>query len=242
MSKHTSICLSGNNSTQQPTAQPSEMGKYSTLELQAAFDAGRALGRTEGMLSYQRHIMNQLFAEAQSETSGTERRPVMREQYVRILVPNYNPDPLSVKQFFQMQSFAKDVQTYLPYQSTTLLDFMSIAYNYCLKTRQNSLDNMACYRDDFRHKVMLFLTKYYPNGFKKNKKGLSDTCYKELLKYRKPRFKRDFLGEYEPIERIWFILALRACHSFLLSGHLIGDINQFAYKLEKIALMMKGDI
>ena len=150
----------------------------------------------------------------------------MREQYVRILFPNYNPDPLSVKQFFQMQSFAKDVQTYLPYQSTTLLDFMSIAYNYCLKTRQNSLDNMACYRDDFRHKVMLFLTKYYPNGFKKNKKGLSDTCYKELLKYRKPRFKRDFLGEYEPIERIWFILALRACHSFLLSGHLIGDIAE----------------
>lgn len=94
----------------------------------------------------------------------------MREQYVRILVPNYNPDPLSVKQFFQMQSFAKDVQTYLPYQSTTLLDFMSIAYNYCLKTRQNSLDNMACYRDDLRHKVMLFLTKYYPNGFKKTRK------------------------------------------------------------------------
>ena len=35
---------------------------YSTLELQAAYDAGRAIGRTEGMLSYQRHIMNQLFA------------------------------------------------------------------------------------------------------------------------------------------------------------------------------------
>ena len=44
----------------------------------------------------------------------------MREQYVRILVPNYNPDPLSVKQFFQMQSFAKDVQTYLPYQGWQL--------------------------------------------------------------------------------------------------------------------------
>ena len=129
-----------------------------------------------------------------------------------------------------------------PYQSTTLLDFMSIAYNYCLKTQRNSLDNMTCYRDDLKHKVMLFLTKYYPSGFKKNKKGLSDTCNKELLKYRKPRFKRDFLGEYEPIERIWFILALRACHSFLLSGHLMGDIDQFAYKLEKIALMMKGEI
>lgn len=65
MSKQQNICLSGNNSTQQPTVQPSEMGKYSTPELQAAFDAGRALGRTEGMLSYQRHIMNQLFAENQ---------------------------------------------------------------------------------------------------------------------------------------------------------------------------------
>ena len=65
MSKLRENCLSGNNSTQQPTAQPSEMGKYSTPELQAAFDAGRALGRTEGMLSYQRHIMNQLFAENQ---------------------------------------------------------------------------------------------------------------------------------------------------------------------------------
>ena len=42
MSKQRNIDLSGNNSTQQPTAQPSEMGKYSTLELQAAFDAGRA--------------------------------------------------------------------------------------------------------------------------------------------------------------------------------------------------------
>ena len=52
-----------NNSNGKRTAQPSEMGKYSTPELQAAFDAGRALGRTEGMRSYQRHIMNQLFAE-----------------------------------------------------------------------------------------------------------------------------------------------------------------------------------
>lgn len=54
-----------NNSNGKRTAQPSEMGKYSTLELQAAFDAGRAIGRTEGMLSYQKHLMNQLFNENQ---------------------------------------------------------------------------------------------------------------------------------------------------------------------------------
>ena len=40
MSSTEKNCLSGNNSTQQPTDQPSEMGKYSTPELQAAFDAG----------------------------------------------------------------------------------------------------------------------------------------------------------------------------------------------------------
>lgn len=64
MSKHTNIDLSGNNSTQQSTSTH-ETGKYPTLELQAAYDAGRAIGRTEGMLSYQRHLMNQLFNENQ---------------------------------------------------------------------------------------------------------------------------------------------------------------------------------
>ena len=54
-----------NNSTGKRTAQPSEMGKYSTPELQAAFNTGREIGRTEGMLSYQRHLMNQLFNENQ---------------------------------------------------------------------------------------------------------------------------------------------------------------------------------
>ena len=41
-----------NNSNGNRTAQLSEMGKYSTPELQAAFDAGREIGRTEGMLYY----------------------------------------------------------------------------------------------------------------------------------------------------------------------------------------------
>lgn len=66
MSSTEKNCLSGNNSTQQPTDQPSRNGlRYSTPELQAAFDAGRALGRPKALLSYQRHIMNQLFAENQ---------------------------------------------------------------------------------------------------------------------------------------------------------------------------------
>ena len=56
--------MESNNST---SIQPNETVsvKYPTPELQAAYDAGRAIGRTEGMLSYQRHLMNQLFNENQ---------------------------------------------------------------------------------------------------------------------------------------------------------------------------------
>lgn len=56
--------MSTNNST--PTQSNETVSvKYPTPELQAAYDAGRAIGRTEGMLSYQRHLMNQLFNENQ---------------------------------------------------------------------------------------------------------------------------------------------------------------------------------
>ncbi|TCO87685.1 hypothetical protein EV202_13036 [Bacteroides heparinolyticus] len=33
---------------------------YSNPEQQAAFDAGRAIGRTEGMIIYQQHIIKQM--------------------------------------------------------------------------------------------------------------------------------------------------------------------------------------
>lgn len=60
----TTCIMSTNNST--PTQSNETVSvKYPTPELQAAYDAGRAIGRTEGMLSYQRHLMNQLFNENQ---------------------------------------------------------------------------------------------------------------------------------------------------------------------------------
>ena len=61
----TSTHETGKYSTPELQAILASGSPYSTLELQAAYDAGRAIGRTEGMLSYQRHIMNQLFAENQ---------------------------------------------------------------------------------------------------------------------------------------------------------------------------------
>ena len=61
----TSTHVTGKYSNPELQAILASGSPYSTLELQAAYDAGRAIGRTEGMLSYQRHIMNQLFAENQ---------------------------------------------------------------------------------------------------------------------------------------------------------------------------------
>lgn len=56
---------SGMNNSSATSTSAHETSKYSTSELQAAYDAGRAIGRTEGMLSYQKHLMNQLFTENQ---------------------------------------------------------------------------------------------------------------------------------------------------------------------------------
>lgn len=69
MLKHSNIDLSGNNSTQQPTVKPSEMGKYSTPELQAAFNSGREIGRIEGMLYYIKHASENMQKEAEKLNS-----------------------------------------------------------------------------------------------------------------------------------------------------------------------------
>ena len=54
-----------NNRNGKRTAQPSEMGKYSTPELQAAFNSGREIGRTEGMLYYIKHASENMQKEAE---------------------------------------------------------------------------------------------------------------------------------------------------------------------------------
>ena len=51
------------------TAKPSEMGKYSTPELQAAFNTGREIGRTEGMLYYIKHASENMQKEAEKLNS-----------------------------------------------------------------------------------------------------------------------------------------------------------------------------
>lgn len=59
MTKNNEIYNQPNNSKLDVTS-PHETGKYSNPELQAAYDAGRRIGRIEGMISYQRHLIENL--------------------------------------------------------------------------------------------------------------------------------------------------------------------------------------
>lgn len=59
MTKNNEIYNQQNNSKPVVTSTH-ETGKYPTLELQAAYDAGRRIGRIEGMISYQRHLIENL--------------------------------------------------------------------------------------------------------------------------------------------------------------------------------------
>ena len=51
------------NNSKPDVTSTHETGKYLTPELQAAYDAGRQVGRTEGMIIYQRHLIENLQSE-----------------------------------------------------------------------------------------------------------------------------------------------------------------------------------
>lgn len=59
MTKQDEICNAGNNSTRIATSAH-ETSKYSTPELQSAYDTGRSIGRTEGMIAYQKHLIENI--------------------------------------------------------------------------------------------------------------------------------------------------------------------------------------
>ena len=59
MTKNNEIYNQQNNSKPVVTSTH-ETGKYPPLELHAAYDAGRPIGRIEGMISYQRHLIENL--------------------------------------------------------------------------------------------------------------------------------------------------------------------------------------
>ena len=60
---------SGMNNSNTTSTSTHETGKYSTPELQAAFNTGREIGRTEGMLYYIKHTSENMQKEAEKLNS-----------------------------------------------------------------------------------------------------------------------------------------------------------------------------
>lgn len=60
---------SGMNNSNTTSMSTHETGKYSTPELQAAFNTGREIGRTEGMLYYIKHASENMQKEAEKLNS-----------------------------------------------------------------------------------------------------------------------------------------------------------------------------
>ena len=60
---------SGMNNSNTTSTSTHETGKYSTPELQAAFNTGREIGRTEGMLYYIKHASENMQKEAEKLNS-----------------------------------------------------------------------------------------------------------------------------------------------------------------------------
>lgn len=60
---------SGMNNSYTTSTSTHETGKYSTPELQAAFNTGREIGRTEGMLYYIKHASENMQKEAEKLNS-----------------------------------------------------------------------------------------------------------------------------------------------------------------------------
>ena len=60
---------SGMNNSNTTSTSTHETGQYSTPELQAAFNTGREIGRTEGMLYYIKHASENMQKEAEKLNS-----------------------------------------------------------------------------------------------------------------------------------------------------------------------------
>lgn len=162
----------------------------------------------------------------------------MSEMYIKVHVPNYTPQTMSDDQFYQMVVLASEVQPYLPFKNVALFDLIKISYYHSISLRNSKVEDMNDHKR-FYSDVKTFLRKYYPDGFKKNTRRLSNEQLKIVKTYQSPRFDGG-LSDYDPVELIAFIKTMRACRDFLFSKQEQQDYSDFAEKLVTVAIMMKS--
>ncbi|MDH6535752.1 hypothetical protein D0T51_11600 [Parabacteroides sp. 52] len=118
---------------------------------------------------------------------------------------NYTPEALSYKQYDQLINEARRVQSVLPYEEVTLLEFIKIAIEAA---------DLPYGMEGFKGKLDVFKKKYYPYGVKRNKK-LSAANWVTLRRCGSPRYYIDsFPRPYNPVEKIAFVKTIRAYRDY----------------------------
>jgi hypothetical protein len=150
---------------------------------------------------------------------------------VSVAVPNYKPEPMDIDQYIQMTDIARRVQSHLPFESATLIDFMNIA-RLCFGSRYSE-------EDRFRTRMELFKKKYYPYKMKPNTRFLSGDHLDILRNHRAPRFKICCMPEpYEAIEKVAFLKSVRAYRNYFDAGMTDKALDELTDVMKGIHIML----
>lgn len=145
---------------------------------------------------------------------------------------------LSYKQSIQFFNFTQRTASHIHRDKSPLIELMNLACVYC--TRIRLMDDTK-YRQSLEVELYNFGAKYYPFGFKPNRNNIEynisvmSTMNKVRNSY--PRFTAGFTPrDYKPIEKIAFIMSLRACYKYI-TGEISRD--KFIDKLDGIRVIIK---
>lgn len=144
-----------------------------------------------------------------------------------------NIQTLSAKQFFQLLRTAQSIQPYLPFKEIAFIELLKIASYTIQNVRRVDMDDIfSCQLEQFKRKF------YGIHGLTIRRKRLSDAQNMELNDYYRPRMAAAF-DYYRPIERIAFVMTVRACKRYMIKGMTNEAEDVLLNKLLAIADMMK---
>lgn len=120
-------------------------------------------------------------------------------------------EPLTIKQYVQLFKDSKLVQPYLPFKEVALLELVKISAKAIL--------NVSGTFQGLGGDLSRFKRKFYPYGFKPNGRPLTDEQCNVVHRYFYPRMTFiTIFTPYNPIERDAFVMVVRACKRYILSG------------------------
>lgn len=148
----------------------------------------------------------------------------------------YKGQRITDKQWYQLISFCRKTQPYLPFKETAFLVLMQKTVDFCI-----IVPTYSGHEDRFREDLKKFMSQYYPYGYKNSNKSLSDDVYKNLLRLSTPRFQSNygFPTPYNPIEKICFVKTQRACFKWLTGDRSDDSTQQFIECIKTISNLIR---